>query len=377
MHDDRSHHGPDGRFRNPWPLGPQAPPGGVAGLRWAWERFRNGVPPDPAPGDIPRAVPDPAMPRLPAGADEVRITWIGHASFLVQLPGFNLLTDPVLSERASPVQWAGPRRFTAPGLDVDGLPPVDAVLLSHDHYDHLDAPTVEALRDRDGAAAGAATWFAPLGYRRWFARRGVEQVVELDWWQDAALEPPGRLAAGPVAARGGGLVGAGAGASVGAGAGASVGASAAAGAGDGPVRIVALPARHWTRRRLGDTRRRLWCSWAVATPTRRIYFGGDSGYGPAFAEIGDRVGPFDLAILPIGAYEPRWFMASSHVTPEEAARAALDVRADAMVAGHWGTFRLTDEDPLEPPVRMTRAWADLGQPASRLFIPAIGETLRL
>jgi N-acyl-phosphatidylethanolamine-hydrolysing phospholipase D len=349
MHDDRSHHGLDGRFRNPWPPGPQAPPGGLAGLRWAWERFRNGVPPDPAPEAIPRAVPDPAVPRLPVGAGEVRITWIGHASFLVQLPGLNLLTDPVLSERASPVQWAGPRRFTAPGLGVDGLPPMDAVLLSHDHYDHLDAPTVETLRDRDGAAAGALTWFTPLGYRRWFGRRGVERVVELDWWQDAALEPPGRLAAGP----------------------------GSMGAGDGTVRIVALPARHWTRRRLGDTRRRLWCSWAVTTATRRIYFGGDSGYGPAFAQIGHRVGPFDVAILPIGAYEPRWFMASSHVTPEEAARAALDVRAAAVVAGHWGTFRLTDEDPLEPPVRMTRAWADLGQPASRLFIPAIGETLRL
>jgi N-acyl-phosphatidylethanolamine-hydrolysing phospholipase D len=359
MHDDRSHHGRDGRFRNPWP-GPQAPPGGLAGFRWAWERFRNGVPPDPAPETIPRAVPDPALPRLPAGVNEVRITWIGHASFLIQLPGLNLLTDPVLGERASPVPWAGPRRFTPPGLDVDRLPTVDAVLLSHDHYDHLDAPTVDDLRDRDGAGPGALTWFTPLGYRVWFARRGVQRVVELDWWQDAVLEPPGR-SAGPVSA----------------GVGASAGAPVGAGTGDGPVRIVALPARHWTRRRLGDTRRRLWCSWAVATPTRRIYFGGDSGYGPAFTEIGERAGPFHVAILPIGAYEPRWFMASSHMTPEEAARAALDVRADAVVAGHWGTFRLTDEDPLEAPGRMARAWADLSQPASRLFIPAIGESLRL
>lgn len=332
------HHGPDGRYRNPWPVGPQTPPGGLAGLRWAWERFRNGVPPDPPPEWIPRAEPDPARPRLAGATAGLCITWIGHASFLLQLPGLNLLTDPVFSPRASPVAWVGPRRFTPPGLRIDQLPPIDGVLLSHDHYDHLDAPTVEALRERARTWDRAPTWFTPLGYRRWFARRGVDRVVELDWWQDARV----------------------------------------AGAdGGGAVRIVALPARHWTRRRLRDTRRRLWASWAVLAPGRRVYFGGDSGYGPGFAEIGEREGPFDLAILPIGAYEPRWFMRSSHMNPEEAARAALDLAADAVVAGHWGTFRLTDEDPLEPPRRMRAAWARLALPASDLHVPAIGETLRL
>jgi N-acyl-phosphatidylethanolamine-hydrolysing phospholipase D len=305
-------------------------------LRWTWERLRHGVPPDPAPERIPRATPDPALPRLPvggAGSGVLRVTWIGHASFLVQLPGINLLTDPMFSDRASPFRRFGPRRFRPPALALDELPPIDAVLLSHDHYDHLDGATVTGLRDRFG---DGLTWFTPLGYRRWFYRRGVRRVVELDWWQEAVTEPHGEAAA----------------------------------------RITALPARHWTRRGMRDTRRRLWCSWGVTSSSRRLYFGGDSGYGPGFAEIGSHAGPFDVAVLPIGAYEPRWFMASSHMTPEEAARAAVDIRAAAVVAGHWGTFRLTDEDPLEPPGRMRTAWASLSLAPSDLHIPDIGETLR-
>jgi N-acyl-phosphatidylethanolamine-hydrolysing phospholipase D len=308
----------------------------MAMLRWTWERLRHGVPPDPAPERIPRTTPEPAVPRLPAGgmaAPELRITWIGHASFLVQLPGINVLTDPVFSDRASPFRRLGPRRFLPPGLALDELPPIDLVLLSHDHYDHLDEPTVTGLRDRFG---DDLLWLTPLGYADWFSRRGVGRVVELDWWQEAVVSPEGRPAA----------------------------------------RVMALPARHWTRRGMRDTRRRLWCSWSVTSSSWRVYFGGDSGYGPGFAEIGGREGPFDVVILPIGAYEPRWFMASSHMTPEEAARAAVDVGAEAVVAGHWGTFRLTDEDPLEPPGRMRSAWATLGLSPSRLHIPSIGETLR-
>jgi N-acyl-phosphatidylethanolamine-hydrolysing phospholipase D len=345
----QAHLAHDGRYTNPW-LEQDPPPGGLAMLRWSWERFRHGVPPDPDPARIPRATAAPAVPYLRAvdggpeaagagageaggeAADRARVTWIGHASFLVQLPGINILTDPVFSERASPFRRVGPRRFLPPGLALDALPPIDVVLLSHDHYDHLDARSVARLRVRYG---DALTWLTPLGYGRWFARRGVRRVVELDWWDEASVEPrPGSA-----------------------------------------IRVTALPAQHWTRRGLRDTRRRLWCSWAVATSSYAFMFCGDSGYGPGFAEIGARHGPIDLALLPIGAYEPRWFMASSHMTPEEAARAAIDVGARAVVGSHWGTFRLTDEDPLEPPVRMRAAWNALGLPVSALHIPAVGETL--
>lgn len=326
------HHGRDGRFRNPWPLGPAAPPGQGDVLRWMWERVRHGRAPDPAPEELPRAEPDVASPRVAPDVDELRITCVGHATFLIQLPGVTLLTDPMFSQRASPFRRLGPRRLSAPGLELSALPPVDAVLLSHDHYDHLDARTVDTLHDRFG---DALVWFTPLGYEEWFAGRGVTTVRELDWWESERLQTEG-----------------------------------------GSGRVRALPALHWSRRRLFDIRRRLWCSWSLEWGGRRIYFGGDSGYCPVFGEIGERAGPFDVAIIPIGAYEPRWFMRSSHMNPEEAAQTCRDIRAERMVGMHWGTFRLADEPPLDPPHRARRAWESLGLPAADLYIPEPGRTLR-
>ena len=303
-------------------------------LRWVWDRMRTTLPPDPDPSMLPRAEPAPVRPRVPADGDEVRITWIGHATFLVQLPGVNVLTDPVFSRRASPVSFAGPARFTPAGMTVESLPPIDVVIQSHDHYDHLDSPSVKALRDRFG---DDLTWLTPLGYERWYAKKGVARVVALDWWQSASLEtaPGGRLEA------------------------------------------RALPAQHWTRRRMWDTFKRLWSSWGLEAGGRRVYFGGDSGYCPAFAEIGRREEPFDVALMPIGAYEPRWFMRSSHMNPEEAVQACREVRARALIGMHWGTFRLTDEDPLEPPLRTRGAWEAVGLEPEDLYIPAHGETVAL
>jgi len=327
-----AHHGPDGRFRIPWPLEVADERSGGSFFRWQWERLRQERAPNPSPDQLPVVPHDVASPR--AAADEIRVTWVGHATFLLQAAGLNLLTDPHWSRRSSPFQWMGPARFQPPGVPFDELPPIDAVLLSHDHYDHLDHATVERLRDRFGAGL---RWITPLGYRGWFGDLGIE-VTELDWWEE--MEVP---------------------------------------AADGAVRVTCAPAQHWTRRRLKETNERLWASFALLLPDgRRIYFGGDSGYFRGYAAIGERLGPFDVVMLPIGAYDPRWFMAPAHMNPEEAVRAYEDLGGrGAFVAMHWGTFRLTDEDPLEPPVRARAAWEAEHLPARDLNILRHGETLIL
>lgn len=327
-----SHHLPDGRFRNPWPSAERDEHLRRNIWRVAWEWLTEKHPPDPDPARFPIAAPQPARPVT--GEDEVRVTWLGHATALIQLPGLNLLTDPVWSDRASPVGFMGPHRLVPPPLGVDALPPVHAVLLSHDHYDHLDRDTVDALNDRFG---GDLLWLTPLGYRDWFASRGVERVVERDWWEAAEL--PG-----------------------------------------GHFEAVAVPARHWTRRRPFGTNSRLWCGWVVrrraGAAGPRVWFAGDSGWCPAFSEIGERVGPFDLSLVPIGAYEPRWFMGAAHINPEEAVRAYREAGGRGGFVGiHWGTWRLTFEDPLEPPVRTRAAWEAAGLPARDLHLLRHGETL--
>jgi N-acyl-phosphatidylethanolamine-hydrolysing phospholipase D len=323
--DPPAHHAPRG-FRNPWPTD-DGRPGFGDFLRW--RRERAGAPPRPVP-EFPVAIAAPSVPR--AGAAEARLTWIGHSTFLIQAGPVNVLTDPVWSETVSPVPGMGPRRLVAPGLAFEALPPIDAILLSHDHYDHLDGPTVRRL----ARGHPAAVWVTPIGYRRWLRRRGVRKVCELDWWEPAALE------AGGVA-----------------------------------MKVTALPAQHWTRRSPLDAGRRLWASFALETPSARIYFAGDSGYCPAFTEIGERMGPFDAGLLPIGAYEPRWFMRTAHMDPDEAVRSWQDLGGSGrLVAMHWGTFPLTDEPILEPPARLRTAWSRTQNNGDMLSILRHGETLR-
>ncbi len=327
-----SHHRADGRFRNPWPTaaGDDALRRRFWRLVWEWRTTKRA--PDPEPGQIPRATPALAHPVVRAG--EVRVTWIGHATALIQLPGLNLLTDPVWSDRCSPVGFAGPPRFVPPPMALADLPTIHAVLLSHDHYDHLDRQTVLALHER---YRDDLTWLTPLGYRAWFAGLGVHTVVERDWWE--GVELPG-----------------------------------------GAFEAVATPARHWTRRRPLGTNSRLWCGWVIRprgdAPGPRLWFAGDSGYCPAFGEIGERLGPFDLSLVPIGAYEPRWFMGSAHMNPEEAVQAYRDAGGRGGFVGiHWGTWRLTFEDPLEPPARARAAWEGAGLPSGDLHLLRHGETL--
>ncbi|MBL9216506.1 MAG: MBL fold metallo-hydrolase [Opitutaceae bacterium] len=258
--------------------------------RWWWQRLRGQGSRWPAPVPAPRR---PVLPpSVPAG--HVAATFVGHATFLLQLPGLNVLTDPVFAARAGPFDLLGPRRVRPPALEPAGLPPIGLVLLSHCHYDHLD---LTALRHLTRAHRPAVV--TTLGNRRWLEARGVERVVELDWWQEHRVH-------------------------------------------DG-VTVACTPAQHFAARTLWDRNLTLWGGLVLRTGHGTIYFAGDSGWTPAFAEVGARLGPFDLSLLPIGAYEPRWFMESVHMNPDEAVRAHLAVRSRRSLGMHFGTFQLTDE----------------------------------
>lgn len=296
-------------------------------LRWQWDRLRRTLPPDPRPEELPPAEPDIAYP----GTIALRATWIGQASFLLQLGGLNVLTDPQWSKRASPVQWAGPERFTPPGVPFAALPPIHAVILSHDHYDHLDESTVQRLHERYG---DGIQWITPPGYLPWLGKRGIERVTQLAWWDEATLAD---------------------------------------------LTVTCAPAQHWSRRGPFDGQERGWASFALRHPEGgSVYFGGDSGWFDGYTEIGQRLGPFDLVALPIGAYAPRWFMKAAHMDPEEAVQAYCALGGTGVLVGmHWGTFRLSDEDPLEPPRRTRAAWKERDLPEDRLWLPKHGETRTL
>ena len=320
-----AHHAADGSFRNPWP---NVQPHGFGDLlRWGVQRVVYGVPPDPDPsvfGLATKARPPAADPR------GVALTWIGHATALVQVGGRNVLTDPMFGDRASPLRHAGPRRWVPPGVPVVTLPPIHTVLLSHSHYDHLDAGSVRAIADR----WPEAVWHVPLGLGDTVRRMGAVRVSEYDWWVSGE---------------------------------------------DGPLTVTATPAQHFSARTPFDRNRTLWCGWVVATPEWRVFFAGDTGYHPVFGEIGRQLGPFDVALLPVGAYEPRWFMRPVHMNPEEAVQAFDDLchpgtPEGVMVPIHWGTFKLTDEPMDEPPRRTRAAWAVSTRPPERLWLLRHGET---
>jgi N-acyl-phosphatidylethanolamine-hydrolysing phospholipase D len=238
---------------------------------------------------------------LRANGTQPTITWIGHATLLVQLDGVNILTDPIWSEHAGPF-GIGPRRLVPPGVAFDALPPIHAVVISHDHYDHLDVRTVQQLE-----RAHEPTFFVPLGLGRWLGDRGVRQVVELDWWQRHTYR---------------GLT------------------------------FVATPAQHGSGRGLTDQNARLWASWAVLGAQRRFFFAGDTGYMAGMAEIGRRLGPFDAAAIPIGGYSAFTARHPNHVSPEEGVQLFADVRGRLLVPMHWGTFTLNREPHREPPARL-------------------------
>ncbi|XP_019814188.2 N-acyl-phosphatidylethanolamine-hydrolyzing phospholipase D isoform X2 [Bos indicus] len=308
----KSKKGKDGRFVNPWPTwkNPSIP----SLLRWViTERDHSSVPcskelDKELPVLKPYFIDDPEEAGV-RGAG-LRVTWLGHATVMVEMDELILLTDPIFSARASPSQRMGPKRFRRAPCTVEELPRIDAVLVSHNHYDHLDCNSVIALNERFG---NELRWFVPLGLLDWMQKCGCENVIELDWWEENCVP------------------------------------------GHDKVTFVFTPSQHWCKRTLMDDNKVLWGSWSVLGPWNRFFFAGDTGYCSAFEEIGKRFGPFDLAAIPIGAYEPRWFMKYQHVDPEEAVKIHIDVQAKKSVAIHWGTFALANEHYLEPPAKLCEA----------------------
>lgn len=267
-------------------------------------------------------------PPQPCG-DEVVATWIGHASFLLQTVQGNFLIDPVFSERASPVTWAGPRRAQPPGLAMDSLPRIDAVLISHDHYDHCDLATLQTLARRHDAE-----FIAPLRHQDLLHAAGARRVVELDWWETCARSN---------------------------------------------VTLTLTPSKHWSNRLSTPRNHRLWGGFFLTfagAPARRVWFVGDTGYAQdIFRDVARRCGAPDLALVPVGAYEPRWFMAPMHINPAEAVQLHRDVGARRSIGMHWGTFQLTDEGREEPVTALAAARTRAGIGADEFRIVAPGESV--
>lgn len=255
------------------------------------------------------------------------LLWLGHAAFLLRLGGRTILLDPYLGEKAGPVRGLSPRRFVPPALPPESLPPVDLLVISHNHYDHLCADTLRRLPNR-----ADITVIVPLKLGGFFHRFGFREIIELDWHDSHAVDA---------------------------------------------LTVTALPAIHWSKRTAGDTNRTLWAGFALQADGMRVYFAGDTAYGPVFAEIGERYGPFDYGLVPIGAYEPRAIMAGHHTNPEEAVKLGRDIGAKRLVAMHWGTVMLTEEHPFEPPGRFRIAAGRHGYHEDDTWIMAIGETRRL
>lgn len=263
----------------------------------------------------------PVEPRQPPqiGPDDVVVTFVGHATFLIQVGATNLLIDPVYAERASPVSFAGPRRVRAPGVRFDDLPNISLVLLSHNHYDHCDLRTLRSLDRRFHLRVAA-----PIGNGQLLRSAGIRNVDEIDWWETAD---------------------------------------------SAPFPITFTPAQHFSSRGIFDRNRALWGGFLIEAAGRRILFAGDSGYGPHFRAIAARLGPIDLALLPIGAYEPRWFMKDIHMNPAEAVQAHVDLAARQSLAMHFGTFQLTPEAIDEPVRELAKALRERGLSAEQ-FRPA-------
>ncbi|KAL1924270.1 uncharacterized protein VTP21DRAFT_7305 [Calcarisporiella thermophila] len=278
---------------------------------------------------------------------KVQATWLGHACFLVQIDGVNILYDPVFSDRCSPSQHIGPKRYTPPPCKLSELPPIDLVIISHNHYDHLDVSTIEELGNRP-------RYFVPLGNKRWFESMHINNVEELDWWEERKVQLDYNR----------------------------------------QIVVTCTPCQHFTGRGIFDRNKTLWASWCVYSPktSGKIYFAGDTGYRsvprgydeekidelphcPVFKEIGSKKGPFDLAMIPIGAYNPRHLLSPVHCSPEDSVLLHEDIKSKRSLAMHWGTWLLGGESATEPPVRLRLALEKRGHSLNEFSTCNLGETV--
>ena len=310
-----AHHRPGGGFRNP-PGSPRQTATLGDFLRFLLLDMRRAkLPP------IPAGLVAPTPPDL-AALGENQLAWLGHACFALRTAGQLVLTDPFLSRTAGPF-GLGPKRFLDAAVQAEALPKLDLIAISHNHYDHLDTRALGAYR-----FARETPVVCPLGLGAMLKRQGFTEAIELDWWQDWRM---------------------------------------------GELAVTCLPAVHFSGRGLGDRNRTLWASFAFASPTRKLWFGGDTAPGAVFREIGKRAGPFDLALVGIGAYTPRAIMKASHATPEEAIGIAREIGAKAAVGMHWGSIMLTPEDPFEAPHRFRQAALEQQYGQDNAWVMQVGE----
>ena len=278
--------------------------------------------------------PEPQIVELqPLGQREAELVWLGHSTVLVRHGDSTILTDPHLGDQASPVSWAGPERVTPPAMTADELPFIDFVVISHNHYDHLDLPTLENLARRTGPEGQKTLFLAPEGLAGWLKKKGIENALELAWWESRKLQG---------------------------------------------WEITATPVQHHSGRGMFDKDKTRWAGWSFKQGEFGFFFAGDTGYSSVFAQIGKRLGPFSLAAIPIGGYEPRSLMHFAHVNPEEAVKIHQDIGAQRSVGIHWGTFLgLTDEPFNEPPARLASAAEAAGLSDGDFNALAVGGQLQI
>jgi L-ascorbate metabolism protein UlaG (beta-lactamase superfamily) len=269
------------------------------------------------------AEPGPKPPKS-VGEGELRVTFVNHATLLVQINGVNILTDPIWSERSSPVPFSGPKRVRPPGIRFEDLPPIDAVIVSHNHFDHMDLPTLVRLHKAHNPKI-----YVPLGNRRTLEKEGIENVFELDWWKSADLSPS--------------------------------------------VKVTGVPAQHFSSRGMFDRNNTLWGGYVIESRAGNVYFAGDTGYGPHFEQIAQRIGNIRLAILPVGAYLPRWFMSPQHISPDEALKAHYVLSSVTSVAMHFGTFPLADDSEHQGRDRLKEIVAKAEMNGSEFWVLGFGE----